>query len=119
MYSNVSPQQINIVSSHDTKNTIAASEIPKLKRVIQSAVLQHGEHQIVFALFDNLSYMIASVKDENSGSGTGQASQSTVVPYRPIVESTTLDHLEIDKHSSLVEIVCSRSHVYQLLQNQP
>ena len=34
MNSNVSPQQIMLISSHDTKNMIAASEVPKLKRVI-------------------------------------------------------------------------------------
>ena len=54
---------------------IAASEIPKLKRVIQSAVLSHGDNQVVFVLFDNLSYMLASIKDGNSGtsytSGSG------------------------------------------------
>ena len=37
--SNVSPSQIKLLSSHDIKNAIAASEIPKLKRVIQSSVM--------------------------------------------------------------------------------
>ena len=32
--SNVSPQQLMILSSHDTKNVIVPSEVPKLKRVI-------------------------------------------------------------------------------------
>ena len=34
MNSNVSPQQLMILSSHDTKNVIVPSEVPKLKRVI-------------------------------------------------------------------------------------
>ena len=52
--SNVSPAQIKLLSSHDIKNAIAASEIPKLKRVIQSSVMQHQDRQIIFILFDNL-----------------------------------------------------------------
>ena len=38
---NVSPEQIKLLSSHDCKNVIAASEIPKLKRVIQSSIMRH------------------------------------------------------------------------------
>ena len=37
--SNVSPQQIKMLSCHDMKNHIAASEVPKLKRVMQSHVM--------------------------------------------------------------------------------
>ena len=74
MNSNVSPQQLMILSSHDTKNVIVPSEVPKLKRVIQSAVMQYQDMQLVFALFDNLSYIIAKVTD---GSGS-QAAQSLV-----------------------------------------
>ena len=60
---NVSPQQVKLISSHDTKNVIAASEVPKLKRVIQTSLMQHRDRQIVFILFDNLSYIIAKVID--------------------------------------------------------
>ena len=42
---------------------IAASEVPKLKRVIQTSLMQHRDRQIVFILFDNLSYIIAKVID--------------------------------------------------------
>ena len=61
--SNVSPQQIKLISSHDTRNVIAASEVPKLKRVIQSSIMQHQDRQIIFILFDNLSFIIAKVID--------------------------------------------------------
>lgn len=39
----ISPNQLQILSSHDTKNVVAPSEIPKLKRVIQSAVMQFDD----------------------------------------------------------------------------
>ena len=65
MNSNVSPQQIMLISSHDTKNMIAAGEVPKLKRVIQSSIMQHQDKQIIFILFDNLSFIIAKMIDAN------------------------------------------------------
>ena len=98
---------------------IAASEVPKLKRVIQSAVLQHEDNPIVFVLFDNLSYMIASVKDGNSEASPyasvahtsaafitttnvamadASAHSSGAADYKPVVESSFLDSLEISEH---------------------
>ena len=78
--------------------------------------MQYQDMQLVFALFDNLSYIIAKVTD---GSGS-QAAQSLVqVPYKPIIESSSLDNLEIERYHSLVEIVCSKTHVYKIIQNQP
>ena len=59
----VCPHQIKILSSHDTKNVVAASEIPKLKQVIQTAVMTFQAHKIIFILFSNLSYMVATIKD--------------------------------------------------------
>jgi hypothetical protein len=55
-----------LLSSHDTKNVINASEIPKLKRVIQSAVMDHPRGYLIFILFDNLAYIIATVTDGNT-----------------------------------------------------
>lgn len=66
MDSNVSPQQIKLLSSHDTKNVINRSEIPKLKRVIKSAVLDHERGLLLFVLFDNLSFFLVTIADANS-----------------------------------------------------
>lgn len=59
----VNPNQIKLVSSHDTRNVVAPSQQIKLKKVIQSAVLQFDEDQLVFILFDNFSFMVATIKD--------------------------------------------------------
>lgn len=125
MDSKVSPQQIKILSSHDTKNVVAASEIPKLKQVISSSVLQFNDYQIIFILFDNLSYLVASVKNRaisQGASGTPfitTTTEKTQEPYKPIVESSWLDSLEIENYHNLVDIVCSNTLVYQIMQNQP
>ena len=42
---------------------VAPSQQIKLKKVIQSAVLQFDDDQLVFILFDNFSFMVATIKD--------------------------------------------------------
>lgn len=127
MDSNVNPQQIKLLSSYDTKNVINRSEIPKLNRVIKSAVLDHERGHLLFVLFENLSYFIVTIADANSSSA-GEVGQSNFIttyggaggssgPFKPIVEFSCLTDLEVEANKSLVEVVCSKNHIYKLVQN--
>ena len=44
---------------------------------------------------------------------------SNTAEYRPVVEASYLDTLDIDTYQTLVELVCSKTHIYVILQNQP
>ena len=44
---------------------------------------------------------------------------SNTAEYKPVVEASYLDTLDIDTYQTLVELVCSKTHIYVILQNQP
>lgn len=104
---------------------IAAGEVPKLKRVIQSSVLRHQDRQVLFILFDNLQYIIAKIIDASENIiqqtadliVTSQPVYQANAGYRPVIEMSFLAQLEVDRYESLIELVCSWTNVFVIVQN--
>ena len=40
---------------------------------------------------------------------------SNTAEYKPVVEASYLDTLDIDTYQTLVELVCSKTHIYVIL----
>ena len=46
-----------------------------------------------------------------SGASTAQKNEV----YKPIVQSSSLNDLEIENFNSLIEVVCSKTHVFKIV----
>ena len=85
--------------------------------------MQHQDWYIVFILFDNLSYLITKVIDASENYiqhsadkiVTSNPTASSSISYKPVVETSYLDSLEIHQFQSLVDLVCSKTHIYVIL----